>query len=241
MIDAQAKTETWNKMYPPGTLVSFFGPGRTITKKTTSPAAVVRGHPMVNVESVGIMPLDRLTPEAGSLKEKEQVRIYLASSWRNEQQPGIIRLLRERGYEVYDFRDPEDNGGTGFQWTDIDPYWQRWTPSECKRGLQHEIAKSGFLRDKNALDWANVGVLLLPCGRSAHLEAGYLVGQGKPCFILFWEPQEPELMYKLGTVVLSIEDLLNQLRAVRPDAETTRDKGTKPGGSFRRSQRRRWS
>lgn len=34
------------------------------------------------------------------------MKIYLASSWRNERQPAVLAALREAGHEVYDFRNP---------------------------------------------------------------------------------------------------------------------------------------
>lgn len=53
--------------------------------------------------------------------------------------------------------------------------------------------------NKAALDWADACVLVLPCGRSAHLEAGYCAGQGKvTIFYLHPDKFEPELMYLLG-------------------------------------------
>ena len=36
------------------------------------------------------------------------MKIYVASSWRNERHPGVVELLRIAGHEVYDFRNPED-------------------------------------------------------------------------------------------------------------------------------------
>ena len=33
-------------------------------------------------------------------------RIYVASSWRNALQPGVVTKLRRDGHEVYDFREP---------------------------------------------------------------------------------------------------------------------------------------
>ena len=60
-------------------------------------------------------------------------RIYLASSWRNEGQPALVRLLRAAGHLVYDFRDPPSGSG-GFQWTDIDPGWQGWKPHAFRNG-----------------------------------------------------------------------------------------------------------
>ena len=34
------------------------------------------------------------------------MKIYVASSWRNLLQPGIVLALRRCGHEVYDFRNP---------------------------------------------------------------------------------------------------------------------------------------
>ena len=41
-------------------------------------------------------------------------KVYVASSWSNEYQPRIVAFLRERGHEVYDFRNPERK--TAFCW-----------------------------------------------------------------------------------------------------------------------------
>ena len=49
-------------------------------------------------------------------------KIYVASSWRNEYQQEVVKVLRELGHEVYDFKNPE--GRTGFQWSAIDKDWQ---------------------------------------------------------------------------------------------------------------------
>ena len=54
-------------------------------------------------------------------------RIYVASSWRNAQQPEIVEALRFEGYEVYDFRNPAP-GNTGFAWSEIDREWLGWQP-----------------------------------------------------------------------------------------------------------------
>mgnify|MGYP000895361354 FL=1 len=66
---------------------------------------------------------------------------------------------------------------------------------------------------------ADYCVLLLPCGRSAHSEAGWMKGQGKKVFILdLSEHPTPELMYqmydmydtRLIDLVKHIEDLYNE-------------------------------
>jgi len=46
------------------------------------------------------------------------MRVYVASSWRNEKQPAVVKALREAGHEVYDFRSPTP-GNTGFSWRKV--------------------------------------------------------------------------------------------------------------------------
>lgn len=123
-------------------------------------------------------------------------RIYLASSWRNAHQPSLVMSLRAEGHEVYDFRNPAP-GDSGFSWKEIDGGWESWTTEQYVRALEHPIARKGFERDWEAMNWADTCVLLLPCGRSANLEAGWFVGQGRDVFVLQPERCEPELMYAM--------------------------------------------
>jgi hypothetical protein len=125
------------------------------------------------------------------------MNIYVASSWRNERQPEVVKALREAGHDVYDFREPAP-GVTGFAWSDIDPNWQQWTPSEFRDALYHPIAVDGFNRDHDAMLWAEAFVMVMPCGRSAHLEAGWGTN-GEPTAILL-SNGEPELMYRLALI-----------------------------------------
>ena len=55
-------------------------------------------------------------------------------------------------------------------------------------------------------------MLVLPCGRSAHTEAGWMAGAGKRVIAYIPEMVEPELMYKLfDAVVGNLEDLLKSI------------------------------
>lgn len=138
-------------------------------------------------------------------------RIYLASSWRNPFQPEALRLLRSAGHDVYDFRNPAP-GENGFSWAEIDKGWQDWTPEQFIAGLAHPIAQHGYGFDKGGLDWADACVLLLPCGKSAHLEAGYSIGKGKPTLVVLMGAAEPELMYLLaGSAACIVPDLTHML------------------------------
>lgn len=133
-------------------------------------------------------------------------KIYLASSWRNKDQPSLVNHLRRIGHSVYDFRNP-NNGNTGFNWRDIDPNWATWSPIRFKECLMNPKARAGFQSDFDAMQRSDTCVLLLPSGRSAHLEAGWFAGQCKLLLTYMPVKQEPELMYKLGRLCTTIEEL----------------------------------
>ena len=138
-------------------------------------------------------------------------RIYVASSWRNQYFPDVVKCLREAGHEVYDFRNPP-HGGAGFHWTDIDPDAPNWTYAQYAEGLRHPLAERQFQADIDALTWADTCVLVLPCGRSAHTEAGWMAGAGKRVIAYIPEMVEPELMYKLfAGVAGSLEELVGKI------------------------------
>lgn len=145
-------------------------------------------------------------------EHKKHRKIYLASSWRNEHYPHVLNELRKEGHLCHDFRDPAGH----FRWSDIDINWLLWTPDLFKQKLGAPQAFKGFNRDMQGLDDADTCVLLLPCGRSAHLEAGYAIGQKKDVFILLMpEKFEPELMYRMvpkHRLSTNLVDLLAQLR-----------------------------
>ena len=132
---------------------------------------------------------------------EDRLKVYVASSWRNPQQPDVVAGLRAEGFAVYDFRNPHP-GDQGFHWSEIDPRWQEWDVDGFIFGLEHAIACDGFRKDMSALKWCDVCVLLLPCGRSAHLEAGWAAGAGKRLVVML-EKIEPELMYKMAEQIIA--------------------------------------
>ena len=136
------------------------------------------------------------------------MKVYVASSWRNKHQPMVVDALRSADIDVYDFRHPEE-GDNGFHCSEIDKDWQSWKPEQYIEHLKHPIAESGFKKDIDALNSCDISVLVMPCGRSAHLEFGYNLGKGKPGAILLLEPCEPELMYKMSSRVFTkVDDLV---------------------------------
>lgn len=135
-------------------------------------------------------------------------KLYVASSWRNEYQPAVVELMRELGHEVYDFRNPPQ--ASGFAWSDVDPNWEKWTTPQYRECLFHPTAVKGFNNDFTGMKWADMCLLVLPCGRSAHAEAGWMAGAGKPVFVYSPVAQEPELMYRLFDFIIAGEEELRR-------------------------------
>jgi hypothetical protein len=65
------------------------------------------------------------------------------------------------------------------------------------RMVAHPRAIEGYDADFAAMEKADTFVMVLPCGKSAHLELGWAVGAGKRTCILLEDPVEPELMYRM--------------------------------------------
>jgi len=158
------------------------------------------------------------------------MKIYIASSWRNEHQPRLVRMLRSPRHQVYDFRHPMP-GNDGFHWSEIDPKWQDWTPEEYRQALRHPVAGAGFALDSAALQWCDLCILVLPSGRSAHAEYFWAIGRGKHGIIFVPEPIEPELMYLLGghicvncgeiaDEVMRLDKCMNRLYPAAPAARS---------------------
>ena len=64
----------------------------------------------------------------------------------------------------------------------------------------------------DALEWADACVLVLPCGRSAHTEAGWMAGRGKKVVVYIPKMEDPELMYKLfDKVAGTLDEMIKAL------------------------------
>lgn len=124
------------------------------------------------------------------------MKVYVATSWRNEFQPGVIAALRADGHDVYDFRGEE-----GFSWREVDDKWLTWTPKQYLQGLRHLCAERGFERDMKALRWCEACVYVMPCGPSASMEMGWAKGAGKLVIAYIPALREPDLMVKMADFI----------------------------------------
>ena len=88
-----------------------------------------------------------------------------------------------------------------------------WSPQVYREQLDHPKAVKQFANDIEAMQSCDTCVLVLPCGRSAHTEAGWFAGVGKKVLVYIPVKQEPELMYKLfDGVCCTMEELLAELK-----------------------------
>ena len=152
--------------------------------------------------------------------------IYLIGSMRNPRIPEIGNLLRAEGHETF-----EEWYAPGSQ---ADEEWQKY---EKQRGRSYKEALAGyhakhvFAFDLYHLDRCDMGVLVLPAGKSAHMELGYLRGSKKPTIALFdGEPERYDIMYQFATAIcFSIDELLMELQVM----QQRRGMVTAPWGSDR--------
>lgn len=142
-------------------------------------------------------------------------QIYLIGSLKNENVPKIGIILREIGFRVFD-----DWFAPG---PEADDFWRKFEKlrgSSYKQALNNPAAKHIFEFDKKHIDESDIGVLVMPCGKSGHLELGYMLGQGKKCFIYF--PSEPDkdmrwdVMVQFATnVCFGFEELKKDLEEIK--------------------------
>ena len=117
------------------------------------------------------------------------MKIYIASSWKNaEHVRSLSAILRNNDHEVFDFTDMNNRPDGLDKFVFGAKEWAEYSGKnpeqiDWKDFLTWEPTIRAFESDKAGIDWADAVILLLPSGRSSHLEAGYAVGCGKPLFI----------------------------------------------------------
>lgn len=117
--------------------------------------------------------------------------IYIIGSLRNPAIPEVAEYFRANGFDPFD------------DWHAAGPHADDcWRDYERGRGrtyieaLEGYAAKHVFEFDKEHLDRCDMALLVMPAGKSAHLELGYVIGNGKPGFILLDDSHnDPEFRY----------------------------------------------
>lgn len=141
--------------------------------------------------------------------------IYTIGSLRNPAMPVVATALRKEGFEVFD-----DWFAAG---PIADDSWQEYEKAKgisYPEALRSYAAQHVFEFDKHHLNRADIALLVLPAGKSGHIELGYMIGLGKPGYVLFdKEPDRWDVMYAFTkNIFFNVDDLV---------AELKRDYGTK--------------
>lgn len=136
--------------------------------------------------------------------------IYVIGSLRNEEVPTVSKAIRSLGIDAFD-----DWYAAG---PEADDYWKKY---ETDRGSSYEVALAGhaarhvFEFDKYHLDRCDAALLVLPAGRSGHLELGYVAGSGRPSYILLdGQDTRWDVMYQFATKVFkNKEEMIEYFKA----------------------------
>lgn len=148
----------------------------------------------------------------GEMPKSGKKVIYLIGSLKNRKVIDIAKSLRKIGFEVFD-----DWIAPG---PEADDFWREYEKrrgSSYKEALSHWAGKHVFEFDKGHIDRSDIGILVMPAGKSGHLELGYMIGQGKKCFVLFdEEPERWDVMYQFAEdIFFDLKDLMKELEKLR--------------------------
>lgn len=136
-------------------------------------------------------------------------RIYIMGSLRNPMIPQVGNALRAEGHFAFD-----DWWGAGKRADDAWRVYEKIRGRSYREALKGIAANHVFNLDKCYLDYCDTGVLVMPAGKSAHTELGYLIGQGKRGYVLFdKEPKRYDVMTLFANgVFFDVKDLVEELR-----------------------------
>lgn len=110
--------------------------------------------------------------------------IYISSSWKNRERVRAIAIeLRTKGYEVYDFTDPKCR-----KVPEIPPekFPEEYDPEKhvYSNYINQPEWRLAVTENKKAIEWADLIILLLPCGNDSHADWALGVGMGKKSIVV---------------------------------------------------------
>lgn len=137
------------------------------------------------------------------------MKVYVIGSLRNPKVREVASRLREAGFNAFD-----DWHAAGPEADDIWRDYEHQRGRSYKAALGAPLAQKNFEFDREHIEESDAVILVLPAGRSCHLELGFAIGKGIPGFILL-EEEEPErwdLMYNFAdAIVADVEDVIEEL------------------------------
>lgn len=144
--------------------------------------------------------------------DRTKTHIYLVGALKNEKIPHLALTLRKEGYEVFaEWHNPGP---------EADMFWQeheKLKGSSYKEALAGSHVENVFYYDQAYIDLSDIVVLVMPAGKSGHLELGYAAGSGKKTFILLdKEPDRYDVMPRFANAICNdVAELIEELRRLR--------------------------
>jgi len=132
----------------------------------------------------------RLTMKVRNGQTRVHYDFFVSGRWRNRDNVlDLTQKIRAKGYRVYCFLEAAHSSHR----VDNDPEedMQRFEKLDWRNDT---YVKEVFQNDMQSEKNSNTFVLLLPGGKSCHIEAGVAYGLGKKC-ILIGEQKEAESLY----------------------------------------------
>lgn len=135
-------------------------------------------------------------------------KVYIGGALANPEIVRITKLLLDHGYDAFS------------EWytpgKEADVLWRDYELAlgfDYRTALQRPSAKNTFNFDRKHIEESDTFLMVLPCGKSAHLELGYAAGLGKDTLI--YMPEQPDrwdVMYGFaGGIVYDDHELLAAL------------------------------
>jgi hypothetical protein len=117
-------------------------------------------------------------------------QFFVASRWRNKDSVfALVDQLRAKGKTVHNFMEDDP-----YHSSDDDPEETMKAFEATENWKNTQMLKDIFKKDMDALKDSEALILLLPAGKSAHIEAGVAYGMNKRT-ILIGEQKEAESLY----------------------------------------------
>jgi hypothetical protein len=123
--------------------------------------------------------------------------IYIIGSLRNKSIPTVGNAVRAAGFEAFD-----DWHGTG---PEADDHWfayEKLRGRSYAEALAGRAAQNTFALDRDNILRSEAVIMVMPTGKSGHMEFGFARGKNKPGVILLdGEPDRYDVMYNFASLV----------------------------------------
>jgi hypothetical protein len=149
--------------------------------------------------------------------------LYLIGSLRNERIPVLAERLRKDNPDFEVFDDWYSAG------PEADDYWKAHQESKgltYAQALEGHAARNVFRFDKTHLDRSSHAILVLPAGKSGHMEIMYAMygGGSKTAILLDPEDNRWDVMYQFIPTILNNDEEINEwLQSTTPSKKEELD------------------